>query len=233
LYGFGEIILVVIGILIALAINNANQRRIVAEKEQAYLVGLQSEFQSSRKKLETLLQVNRKNYEGAKQLLQLLDQDQPLPEEAVLSKLLFDSFAFEIAYNPNNSLLVEMINSGSLKDISNPELRIYLTSWESILESVRIQEADLRTQREAVRDLFRSSDGSIRTIFDGAGLSKELIGLAPATNPRSNVAILRSAAFENSALMFILTSMSAESSHYHPLLTEIDSILVLIAEALD
>ena len=53
-YAIGEIILVVIGILIALAINNSHENRVVREKEQTYLVGLRNEFQISRLKLQEL-----------------------------------------------------------------------------------------------------------------------------------------------------------------------------------
>ena len=51
LYAIGEIILVVIGILIALAINNGQQKRILEKKEQTYLKGLKTEFQFSTLKL--------------------------------------------------------------------------------------------------------------------------------------------------------------------------------------
>ena len=40
LYAVGEIVLVVIGILIALAIDNANELSIKKEKEQIYLISL-------------------------------------------------------------------------------------------------------------------------------------------------------------------------------------------------
>ena len=50
-YAIGEILLVVIGILIALTINNSNINRIIKEKEQTYLNGLREEFQTSKLKL--------------------------------------------------------------------------------------------------------------------------------------------------------------------------------------
>ena len=59
LYALGEIVLVVIGILIALAIDNANEQSIKRGKEQAYLVGLKSEFGISKLKLEELIRVNK------------------------------------------------------------------------------------------------------------------------------------------------------------------------------
>lgn len=45
-YASGEILLVVIGILIALGINNLNQRRINRNIEQVYLAGLEGEFEN-------------------------------------------------------------------------------------------------------------------------------------------------------------------------------------------
>lgn len=127
IYAFGEIVLVVIGILIALAINNRNQDRIVLEKEQTYLKGLKVEIQTSAKKLLKLREVNNTNFSGAKQLLDFVSNAEIEPSEAKFSELLFSTFSYDISFNPNNSLLFEIINSGSLKDISNTELRIRLT----------------------------------------------------------------------------------------------------------
>lgn len=61
-YAIGEIVLVVIGILIALWINNYNENIVKQDKEQIYLVGLKSEFQISKIKLEELIRVNKSNY---------------------------------------------------------------------------------------------------------------------------------------------------------------------------
>ncbi|TLP75658.1 DUF6090 family protein [Maribacter sp. ACAM166] len=45
IYAIGEIILVVIGILIALSINNWNQNRINTDKQQDYLIGLKNDLE--------------------------------------------------------------------------------------------------------------------------------------------------------------------------------------------
>lgn len=232
LYALGEIILVVIGILIALRINNANQEHILREKEQVYLVGLKNEFSANKTKLQTLIEVNKDNYESAKTILTILDTGQDQQNEQELSQLLFEAFSYEIAYNPNNSLLNEMMNSGSLKDISNTELRLYLTSWESMIAHIKVQEADLRKQRENVRDMLRSNEASLRTILDHANITPTTIGLPPTKDPYSNIGLLQTKQFENNALSFILTGISAETSHYIPLLEEIDEILELINQEL-
>lgn len=51
-YAFGEIVLVVIGILIALQINNWNQDRINSKKERHYLIGLKNDLKKQLKEFE-------------------------------------------------------------------------------------------------------------------------------------------------------------------------------------
>ncbi|MCG6188922.1 hypothetical protein [Maribellus maritimus] len=230
LYAFGEIILVVIGILIALAINNSNQKRIIREKEQVYLIGLKNEFQTSKSKLQRLIEVNNSNFEGAKKIVEYISDENIQPDESEFSELLYNTFAFDIAFNPNNSLLNEMINSGSLKDISNPILKTYLTTWISTLEDIAKQENDLGIQREKVLDMFRKESNSIRTIFDLTDVSGKELGLLPGKNNISNLNLLNSKEFENNILIFILTTRATESTHYNPLMEELDAILGIIDE---
>lgn len=228
LYAAGEVILIVIGILIALGINNWNQSRMMKDREQFYLAGLKEEFTQSRIKLENLIQVNRLNYKGARKIAGFISDPAVRPEEPELSELLYNSFSYEINYNPNNSLLNELINSGRLKDVSNAELRKKLTSWESFIQSVHRQEANLREQREKMLDIFRKEEHSIRTILDETGISGD-IGLEGSPDFYSNMSVLDSREFENNLLVYILTGISTETSHYQPLHGEIDEILLIIA----
>ena len=227
-YAIGEIVLVVIGILIALSINNYNEDRILRKKEQTYLKGLQSDFLISEKKLENLINVLNKNYGAAKELLTVLDKDPTADQDTLLSQLGYDSFAYEIAYNPNNALLDEMISSGSLREITNNELRRLLTTWNSTLESVKVQEEGLRTEREKIRDMFRRENASIRTAFDQTGISRKVMGIQNADENYSNLEIMKSREFENNVLTFIVTAISLEQEHYLPLLNEIQNIRSLI-----
>lgn len=227
IYAFGEIVLVVIGILIALAINTSQQKKVLAEKEQVYLKGLQDEFEISKLKLNELIKVNKQNYLGAKQILEYTSNPSETPTEREFSELLFSSFASDIAFNPNNSLLNEMTNSGSLKDISNTDLRILLTTWTSTLEDVSRQEEELGNQRVKVLDMFRTNENSIRTIYEQTNPDSE-IGLLKSESVISNLNLLRSVEFENNMLMFYLTTDAMETSHYDPLLEILNSILELI-----
>jgi len=226
-YALGEIILVVIGILIALAINNANQKRLTEKNEETYLIGLKEEFQTSKLKLKELIAVNQSNYTGAKKILKYTNANAMLPSADLFSKVLYSTFSTDIAFNPNNSLLQEMINSGNLKNLSNPELRIQLTNWVSTIEDIRRQEEELGIQRIKVLDMFRTNNYSLRTIFEKAGVSESL-GLPNTEITESNLSLLDSKEFENNVLMFIITSYATEEVHYRPLMQDLDKILKLI-----
>jgi len=227
LYAIGEIVLVVIGILIALAIDNANETSIKRDKEQVYLKGLYEEFETSRSKLKELISFNKQSYEDSKKIVAYMKNGATLPSEEELSNLLYNAFAFDISFHPNNSLLQEMINSGSLKDITNPQLRIMPTNWISTVEDISEQEAMLKIERDKIIDMFRTDQNSIKTIYDHTGVTGEL-GLPTDSEQISNLTLLQSTEFENNMLMFILTSIKTETLHYNPLMQRMDNILKTI-----
>ncbi|MDF0707975.1 MAG: DUF6090 family protein [Bacteroidota bacterium] len=227
LYALGEIILVVVGILIALAIDNANEINIKKHKEQIYLKGLKEEFETSKTKLEQLIAFNKQSYEDSKKIIAFMVDPDKNPSEQELSNLLYNAFAFDISFNPNNSLLEEMINSGSLKDISNPRLRILLTNWISNMDDISKQETMLDNERQQTIDMFRGEENSIKTIYDLTGVSGEL-GIPLNSEKTSNIKLLESKEFENNMLMFILTSIKTETVHYDPLMQSLDEIIMVI-----
>lgn len=233
LYASGEIVLVVIGILIALAINNSEQRSLLQKKEQTYLQGLHKEFTTSKQKLEKLIEVNKNNLKGAQDIFAMIHQDSIPWDEARMSHLLMNTFAMDVAYNPNTSLLEEMVNSGSLKDLKNVNLRMALTNWVSTLEDIGKQEYDLAQQRNKVLDLFRNESASIRTIFDDAGVTTKELNLKASSNHVSNSDLVHSRVFENNVLLFMSATTATGSSHYEPLLESINQILELLVSEID
>src|SRR5210317_859386 len=73
LYAIGEIVLVVIGILIALSINNWNESRIDRKLETAILKQLRSEFKSNLKQLDEKIGIRDYMMNSAIQLLANID----------------------------------------------------------------------------------------------------------------------------------------------------------------
>lgn len=226
IYALGEVILLVIGILIALAINNTNLENQNRTKEQVYLKGLKEDFLISREKLQELIKVNRNNLENAKKIIEA-DPLDPNFQESQFSQWIVEALAYEISFNPNNSLLSEMINSGSLKDLSNPDLRKSLTDWVATLEDIHKQESELSMQREKVVKTFDEERYSIRKILEDAGVTQEL-RIPKGSFQKSNLGILNSVSFENRLLVFILTTQATESAHYLPLQEKLNSILSMV-----
>lgn len=234
-YALGEIVLVVIGILIALAINNYQVERNLQRKEQIYLAGLKVEFETNKAKLEELVRVNRGNYEAVKTLLERVQSTESRLTETELSLLLTQGFSNWVSYKPNVSTLTEMISSGGLKDLSDRELRIGLTDWLSRLESVREQERAVAEQLEVIYDLFRrSSDYSLRTVFELSGQISTVIGELPESETLlSNSSLMESTQFENAMILFIVFSRSLEANFYDPLLEVTQDILEKIESGME
>ncbi len=232
LYALGEIALVVVGILIAFAINNSQQNKALRVKEQTYLKGLKAEFETSKAKLSELITVNKRNYEGAKRILEFTADPGERPTERQFSELLYRSFSFDISFNSNNSLLTEMISSGSMKDITNIQLRKLLTTWIATLEDIAQQEKELGYQRKKVLDMFTNDTNSIRTIFEQTSPIPNITLSKKATSV-SNLNLLNSLEFENKILMFYLTSYATETTHYSPLMEDLNAILYQLEIEID
>jgi len=227
-YALGEIALIVLGILLALAIDNQSTQQARRKKEQIYLIGLQEEFQISERKLAELIRVNQESMEGARTIARYIAGELLPPDEEQFSDLLYRTFAYDIAFNPNNSLLQEMINSGSLKDISNSDLKVAFTTWMAALDDIGRQEATLDEQRAAVLAFFRKDTYSVRTLFDQAGVSAAELGIRQREGTKSNLPLLTDLAFENNVLLFMSAVYSTEVRHYLPLKADLEAILQLI-----
>lgn len=74
-YAVGEIVLVVIGILIALQINNSNNYRQQRNIEQEYLLSLQTEFKTNLNKLNDCLTENTERVNATEKMLALFDNE--------------------------------------------------------------------------------------------------------------------------------------------------------------
>jgi len=134
LYAFGEIILVVIGILIALSINNWNQEIKDNEKEQKILIALQAEMEAAKKDID-YYKGARKHYEDKLRdyLMTIIDSTLSIQQKAAISiPGIYDA---EIAYIPN--YLNSIIYSGDIEFISNDSLKAELTSWHTLMTNLK------------------------------------------------------------------------------------------------
>ncbi|BAO56774.1 DUF6090 family protein [Nonlabens marinus] len=133
LYATGEILLVVIGILIALQVNDWNENLKNDNKEQLILKDLHLEFQKNKEKLQSVIQHHQEIVDATTQVLNLVGQ----PEAAILQHNI-DSLLYitidHYDFSPNESAISELISSGKLNLITSDNLRLLIFEWVSAVE---------------------------------------------------------------------------------------------------
>ena len=230
LYAIGEILLVVIGILIALQINNHNEQLKVLAKEQKYLASLKEEFEFNKVQLEKVFGSNAIFGDAARDLLQFTGPDVPRPSEEEFIRLFLRMINAEVQYRPSDGVLHEIISSGKLEIFRDPELRNALSSWDGILYTVRFQENELNSVRMVLIDLV-SDHGNVRQLFHTT--MNDRFELAPSGFTSENRDLLGSRVFENRTMAFLATSRFTNDHYYSMVEKKIDVILELIERSLN
>ena len=203
LYAIGEIILVVIGILIALQINNWNENRKVHSNQLKYLDLLKNEALTNLASLDTHLDVIKELAEGQKEVFRLIDTPKDSLSETYVSKTFFDAFSTLISFNYKNSVLTEIKNSGELKNIENDSIRIALIALEPFIEQVKFQENNVNTHQNNILEQI-NHNGDLRMIMENVGYHN-LLGIGKANGiSKGNKRVLNNDYFKNELLLYSL-----------------------------
>ena len=131
-YAIGEIVLVVIGILIALSINTWNENRLDRIKEKTIMASINKEFKANQVQLDSVLYYHNKALENSKKLVAMFPIDIKEDNLDSISTYLTHSVA-AWTFNPSQGSINSIINSSSLELIRNEELREYLVSWQGLV----------------------------------------------------------------------------------------------------
>ncbi len=150
IYAIGEIALVMIGILLALQVNNWNNRRIDNSNEQAILKNLQVDFRNNINNLDKVINSFKEAYQASVILLEIIKDNSLINPEEV-ERLIDDII------NKTNSLdlitgsIDEIFNTGSLHLIRDPMLRKQLSNWSYYYTDT---EDDIVIYKDYLFDLF-------------------------------------------------------------------------------
>jgi GTP-sensing pleiotropic transcriptional regulator CodY len=141
-YAIGEIILVMIGILLALQVNNWNERRKDRIKEQVVLKQLQEDYQANLMQLEEKMTTRDRIIYSAMKLLKAFDQPAGIIRDSLVKEL---ANAFhDPTYDPIQN---DLTSSGNLILIRNHKLKRLLSNWSSDVVGVREIEATWSTTK--------------------------------------------------------------------------------------
>ncbi|MCF6308242.1 MAG: DUF6090 family protein [Flavobacteriaceae bacterium] len=142
LYAIGEIILVVIGILIALAINNNNGERKTRIKELNYLSGIKSDLNLNLIELKTYITTRETSVSSAETVLDFINNN----KEIILDEFNFNSLNVQIWYpfKKNDNTYRELINSGNLAIISNDSIKNMLINSQLGYKQISVLETHMQ-----------------------------------------------------------------------------------------
>jgi len=132
-YAIGEIVLVVIGILIALGINNWNEHRKDLEKEKNISVNLQQEFSQNLKLIDIILEEVNNNEQACFTLMEYMNQVIDETKSKTIDSLIYWAIEHN-SFNPSNSTYTEILNTGKIELVQNKKLKTSLFDWSRELE---------------------------------------------------------------------------------------------------
>lgn len=227
-YAIGEIVLVVIGILIALSINNWNENRKTQINQEKYLLLLKEEALKNINAINKAKNSVQLTLEGQFGLLKLIDGNQDTISEKYLSKLLFKTVVWTTRLQFENSVLSELKTSGELKNIRNDSIRNNLIAIEPLVVFSTNQEEFIIEDFETVGQLINEKGNRRRILVDNG------IGVADKTwDSISNIPILRIKEFENHLMSYIGSCHVIVNRHYPRLDSHLKTLVIMIDQELE
>ena len=149
-YAIGEILLVVIGILIALQINNWNEDRKDRRREQDILYSLKQDFSTNISNVNDAFNTFSEAYESSIVLLEIIKDNGPINSKEV-EQLLDDIINKTKSLDIITGSLDELFNTGTFNLIKDEELRKQLSYWSFYVTDT---EDDIVIYRNYLFDFF-------------------------------------------------------------------------------
>ena len=133
IYAIGEILLVMIGILLALQVNNWNEKNKSQKEEQVILKSLQTEFQDNIKNLEQVLESHNRTTSNIEKVLTRINDG----NESVLNpevRIELRNAVLGKTYDPQFGVLNSLLNSEKINLIESDLLRIQIAKIPGLLD---------------------------------------------------------------------------------------------------
>jgi len=170
-YAIGEIILVVIGILIALSINNWNENRKAEEKQNNLFSNLIIDFESRLIELNEFKVGKTESIKSILQLNSIIAELGKRPEEGILDNHL-SKIVNGYKFNEEFEMLEVVFSTGLINDIKNEKLKRQLIEWPQQVEEMLEEQ---RMHNKLIDDRlipFLSGYVSIRDIYENFDFRK-------------------------------------------------------------
>ena len=153
-YAIGEIILVVIGILIALQINNWNQQRLNNKKEKAYLKEIKTSLEADTLKISEVLEFNVKKDSIVLNMMGIYESGLTNDERFAIIETNSAPFTNYDFFKPNATTWNNFISAENINLITNKDLRTKLMEFYSFDYDGSIQERLKIMNRKVIDENF-------------------------------------------------------------------------------
>jgi len=135
-YAIGEIILVVIGILIALQVNNWNEERKDLKEAELIKQNIHDEFIKNGELLKASIKSNEEALSASKLLKNLVGTDKSELANYNLDSL-FNASLMADTYLPTSNSLEDIMQSGRMNLLHDTDLKNTILSWKAALDLFR------------------------------------------------------------------------------------------------
>ncbi|PHS67975.1 MAG: hypothetical protein COB12_01815 [Flavobacterium sp.] len=217
-YAIGEIVLVVIGILIALSINNWNENRKNRISESEYYCKILADFELDRQNIAELYKESEYKIETSKILL--LD----LNNKDKAKSYLINSYLQALRTNvfvPSKVTITDIISSGKLNLLTNNSLKNNLIRYYVELDKLLYQLEINRSK--SLEKVFSYDDGILFGFqnFDyvNKSLGNDILETLPVYNWQLDSESKYYKQFQND-LVFFVTMSEREKQHFENILKE-------------
>lgn len=164
-YAIGEIVLVVIGILIALQINTWNSERKNRIQEIQILTQLQREYNTNLEELNKKISIRDVVLNSCSLLLSYIDYPEKEPSQNNLSLHMGRSIG-NPTFDPALGVTNELINSGKLYLLTSKPLRFSLSSWTSDVDKLQEVETIILDFGKTIYFPYLAKNYPYRNIMD-------------------------------------------------------------------
>jgi hypothetical protein len=135
-YAIGEIILVVIGVLIALSINNWNENRKNSIKEIQFLEGFKNDLMANKTELNRVIRKAEITSNSSDSILKLKRRELESLGIKSFVRFMMDAAGFAVCQTQEGTIQ-GIMGSGNLDVILNDSIRLAIGSWQANLKDVR------------------------------------------------------------------------------------------------
>lgn len=193
LYAVGEILLVMIGILLALQVNNWNQNRLERNEEQDALLNLKNDFELNQSNLLQVINRFKNEIKGTANILKHTGERYNTNSNIDLDSLLVLATSTP-RYFPQNGFLNELINSGKLSLIQDEDLKIRLSSWQTSISYI-VDRTDINHSASIELSKYVTKYGNWLRVDSRFKLGN--LNLPPSGFNDDNFSLLQKREFEN------------------------------------